>query len=202
MAFDTFDEGVTLGGLRSKNEIRILICYLLNCVKENMDKELVVQAITIDELANYFEVNAAFDDLIKNGNINIKESEIADGEQTYELTDNGKMIANQLESVLSYTVKEKVYIRAIQLLGEKKKQRENSVEIKKTENGFDVICKISGGDMDLLSFTLYAPNFEQAMVMKNNFYDSPSTVYKVMLALMTKDKENVGEALEELYGVL
>ena len=200
MAFDTFDEGVTLGGVRSKNEIRILICYLLNCVKENMDKELVVQAITIDELANYFEVSAAFDDLIKNGNI--KESEIVDETQTYELTDNGKMIANQLESVLSYTVKDKVYVRAIQLLGEKKKRRENSVDIKKTENGFDVICKISGGDMDLLSFTLYAPTHEQAMVMKKNFFDSPSTVYKVMLALMTKDKENVGEALEELYGVL
>lgn len=200
MAFDTFDEGVTLGGVRSKNEIRILICYLLNCVKENMDKELVVQAITIDELANYFEVSAAFDDLIKNGNI--KESEIVDGTQTYELTDNGKMIANQLESILSYTVKDKVYVRAIQLLGEKKKRRENSVDIKKTQNGFDVICKISGGDMDLLSFTLYAPNFEQAMVMKKNFFDNPSTVYKVMLALMTKDKENVGEALEELYGVL
>ncbi len=200
MAFDTFDEGVTLGGVRSKNEIRILICYLLSCVKENMDKELVVQAITIDELANYFEVSAAFDDLIKNGNI--KESEIVDGTQTYELTDNGKMIANQLESILSYTVKEKAYVKAIQLLGEKKKRRENSVDIKKTENGFDVICKISGGDMDLLSFTLYAPTFEQAMVMKKNFFDNPSTVYKVMLALMTKDKENVGEALEELYGVL
>lgn len=200
MAFDTFDEGVTLGGVRSKNEIRILICYLLSCVKENMDKELVVQAITIDELANYFEVSAAFDDLIKNGNI--KESEIVDGTQTYELTDNGQMIANQLESILSYTVKEKAYVKAIQLLGEKKKRRENSVDIKKTENGFDVICKISGGDMDLLTFTLYAPTFEQAMVMKKNFFDNPSTVYKVMLALMTKDKENVGEALEELYGVL
>ncbi|MGN1433613.1 MAG: DUF4364 family protein [Ruminococcus sp.] len=200
MAFDTFDEGVTLGGLRSKHEIRILICYLLSCVKENMDKELVVQALTFDELANYFEVSAAFDDLIKNGNI--KESEIVDETQTYELTDNGKMIANQLESTLSYTVKEKVYVRAIQLLGEKKKRRENSVDIKKTENGFDVICKISGGDMDLLSFTLYAPTFEQATVMKKNFFDSPSTVYKVMLALMTKDKENVGEALEELYGIL
>ena len=200
MAFDTFDEGVTLGGVRSKNEIKILICYLLSCVKENMDKELVVQAITIDELANYFEVSAAFDDLIKNGNI--KESEIVDETQTYELTDNGKMIANQLESILSYTVKEKAYVKAIQLLGEKKKRRENSVDIKKTENGFDVICKISGGDMDLLTFTLYAPTFEQAMVMKKNFFDNPSTVYKVMLALMTKDKENVGEALEELYGVL
>ena len=39
MAFDTFDEGILPGCLRSKNEIKILICYLFNSVKENMDKE-------------------------------------------------------------------------------------------------------------------------------------------------------------------
>lgn len=200
MAFDTFDEGVMPGGIRSKNEIRILVCYLFNSVKENMDKELIIQSIIKEELANYFEISSAFDDLITNGNL--KESKKIDGLQTFELTENGKMIANQLETTLAYTVKEKAYRCAVKLLGEKKKERENSVEIKKTENGFDVVCKISGGKVNLLSFTLYAPSFEQALTMKKSFYDNPSALYKTMLALMTKDKESVGEALEELYGVL
>lgn len=200
MAFDTFDEGVVPGGVRSKTEIKILICYIFNSVKENMDKDLITQSITKEELANYFEISSAFDDLIKNGNL--KESEVVDGLQTYELTDNGKLIANQLESTLAYTVKDKAYKCAVQMLAEKKKRRENSAEIKRTENGYDVICKISGGNMDLLSFTMYAPTNEQAVYLKNNFYDNPSVIYKVMLALMTKDKDCVGEALEELYGVL
>lgn len=200
MAFDTFDEGVVPGGVRSKTEIKILICYIFNSVKENMDKDLITQSITKEELANYFEISSAFDDLIKNGNL--KESEVVDGLQTYELTDNGKLIASQLESTLAYTVKDKAYKCAVQMLAEKKKRRENSAEIKRTENGYDVICKISGGDMDLLSFTMYAPTNEQAVYLKNNFYDNPSVIYKVMLALMTKDKDCVGEALEELYGVL
>lgn len=200
MAFDTFDEGVVPGGVRSKTEIKILICYIFNSVKENMDKDLITQSITKEELANYFEISSAFDDLIKNGNL--KESQVVDGLQTYELTDNGKLIANQLESTLAYTVKDKAYKCAVQMLAEKKKHRENSAEIKRTENGYDVICKISGGNMDLLSFTMYAPTNEQAVYLKNNFYDNPSVIYKVMLALMTKDKDCVGEALEELYGVL
>lgn len=200
MAFDTFDEGVVPGGVRSKTEIKILICYIFNSVKENMDKDLITQSITKEELANYFEISSAFDDLIKNGNL--KDSEVVDGLQTYELTDNGKLIANQLESTLAYTVKDKAYKCAVQMLAEKKKRRENSAEIKRTENGYDVICKISGGNMDLLSFTMYAPTNEQAVYLKNNFYDNPSVIYKVMLALMTKDKDCVGEALEELYGVL
>ncbi len=64
-----------------------------------------------------------------------------------------------------------------------------------------VNCRVSGGDVTLLDFTLYAPSFEQAEVLKRNFLSYPQTVYKTMLGLMTKDIENVGEALEEVYGV-
>ena len=38
--------------------------------------------------------------------------------------------------------------------------------------------------------------------MKKNFYENPATFYKVVLALITKDKDTVGEALEDLYGIL
>ena len=65
-----------------------------------------------------------------------------------------------------------------------------------------MVCTISGGDVELFSFRIYAPSMEQALRMKKNFYDSPATIYKVMLAMLTKDKENVGEALEDIYGIL
>ena len=69
MAFDTFDEGINPGGMRSKNEIKTLICYLYNSVKENIDKGIVIQAILKQGLANYFETSSAFDDLVTNGNL-------------------------------------------------------------------------------------------------------------------------------------
>lgn len=50
MAFDTFDEGINPGGMRSKNEIKTLICYLYNSVKENIDKGIVIQAILKQDL--------------------------------------------------------------------------------------------------------------------------------------------------------
>lgn len=200
MAFDTFDEGIAPGGLRSKNEIKILICYLFYSVKENISKEIILNAIQNESLANYFETSSAFDDLINNGNL--VEIESDESENHFALTDNGKMIAKQLETTLAYTVKDKAYACATKLLAQKKTQRENSVEIIKIENGFNVIFKILGGTTDLMTFTLYAPTYEQAQMMMNNFYDSPSTVYEVMLALVTKDKDSVGAALEELYSIL
>lgn len=197
MAFDTFDEGITPGGIRSKNEIKTLICYLFNSVKENMDKDMVVQAILKQGLANYFETTSAFDDLVTNGNL-IKSSE---NDNSYSLSENGIIISNQLDSTLAYSVKEKALDCALKLLAEKKTARENTVEISKTDNGYTVECTISGGEVELFSFKLYAPQTEQALIIKKNFLDNPEKVYKVMLALMTKDKDSVGEALEELYGI-
>ncbi|MBQ1815537.1 MAG: DUF4364 family protein [Ruminococcus sp.] len=57
MPFDAFDEGIALGGIRSKNEIRILICYLYNSVNDSMSKSIVLEAIMAHELANYFEIS-------------------------------------------------------------------------------------------------------------------------------------------------
>lgn len=198
MAFDTFDEGINLGGMRSKNEIKTLICYLYNSVKENMDKGIIIQAILKQGLANYFETSSAFDDLVINGNLVPADNE----HKTYSLTEKGAEIAKQLDSTVAYTIKEKAYACAVKLLGEKKKEIENRVNISKNDNGFTVECSVSGGDMDLMKLNIYAPEMEQALILKKNFLDNPNKAYKVMLALLTKDKETVGDALEELYGIV
>jgi predicted transcriptional regulator len=198
MAFDTFDEGINLGGMRSKNEIKTLICYLYNSVKENMDKGIIIQAILKQGLANYFETSSAFDDLVMNGNLIPADDE----HKTYSLTEKGAEIAKQLDSTVAYTIKEKAYACAVKLLAEKKKEIENRVNIFKNDNGFTVECSVSGGDMDLMKLNIYAPEMEQALILKKNFLDNPNKAYKVMLALLTKDKETVGDALEELYGIV
>ena len=199
MSFDTFDEGIALGGLRSKREIKVLICYLFYSVKDKMSESLVTEAIMEYELANFFEVKAAFNEL--KDSENLRRDEEVDGEITYCLTDNGKLVAEQLESTLAYSVKEKALKCAMELMAQRKILRENSVTIKKDENGCFVTCTVSGGDVVLLSFTLYAPDTEQAELMKKNFLSYPATVYKTMLALMAKNRENVDEALEALFEI-
>lgn len=55
MALDTFDEGIALGGLRSKREIKVLICYLFFSVKDKMSESIVTEAIVAHELANFLK---------------------------------------------------------------------------------------------------------------------------------------------------
>ena len=198
MAFDTFDEGISLGGMRSKTEIRTLICYLYKSVGLPMTKDSVVNALMEKGLANYFETSSSFDDLVRNGNIKMTDED----KKLYFITENGDMIATQLEDTLAPTVKERAIECALSLLKREQIESNNKVTISKAENGYTVTCRISGGDMELLSFSLYVPDINQARLIRKNFYKDPDMFYSVMIAMLTRNKRSVTEILDELGAVI
>ena len=197
MAFDIFDEGISLGGIRSKTEVRILICYLYTSVKQSMSKETVVNALLERGLTNYFEASSCFDDLVRGGNLCPTD----ENSNLFVATANGKMISEQLESNLALTVKERAIECAMTLLEREKTEKENKVTIDKTDNGYVVNCSISGGDMDLMTISLFLADSEQARTVKKNFYKNPQLVYKTLLAAMTRNDSLIKDTLEDLSGI-
>ena len=198
MALDTFDEGINLGGMRSKTEIRTLICYMMNAVNLPMTKDTVLNALLERGLANYFEASTCFDDLLKNENIALDEFD----ENRYLITDAGRMIARELEDTLPLTVRERAIECALSLLERQRIEKENRVVIEKGENGYYVVCSISGGEMNLLKFSLYVPDIAQARLLRKNFYKNPSMIYNTMIAMLTRNKRAVSEILDELGSVI
>ncbi len=192
MSFDTFDEGINPGGMRSKNEIRILICYLIKSVKAPVSKELILESLQKDGLANYFEASACFDDLVKNRHIT------ANGNNKYILTEDGMMIATQLEDSLAYTVKEKAFHCVMMLLEEEKTERENKVEIVKNERGYNVKCSITSEGLTILSLEFYVPDYEQAKLVKKNFRKNPELLYKTTISVLSKQKDLLTDTLKDL----
>lgn len=192
MDFDAFSAGVELGGLRTKNEIRILICYLLASVGDPLSKSDILNLIQDNGFANYFEVTNALSELAEHGNV------IFSGENNELCTasDTAKMIAKQLDTALPPVVRNKAVAAAIHLLAKAKRERENKVEIIKAERGYDVSCHISGGDMDLMRFTLHVPDMYQAQMVKAQFHKAPETVYRMLLALLTGDNDMAAEILK------
>ena len=198
MASDTFDEGIILGGMRSKTEIRTLICYMLKSVGAPMSKEMIVNALMEKGLANYFETSSCFDDLIRHGNI----APVEENSALFVNTENGEMIATQLEDTLAPTVKERATECALTLLKKQQIENDNKVTIEKCDNGYTVTCAISGGDMEMLKFSLYVPDLTQARLIRKNFYKNPDMFYSVMIAMLTRNKRAVTEILDELGSVI
>lgn len=181
MKQDAFSAGVEPGGLWHKNDIRILLCYILTSVGAPLSRQDLSRIIQEKGLANYFEVEDALATLLKQGNI-------AQDEQGFcAVTRGGLEIANSLDATLPLSVRDKALEAAFTLLAQAKAQRENRVELQKIKQGYQVTCHISGGDMDLMAVTLYVPDRAQAEMVKRSFYKDPEGVYKLVLASLTKD---------------
>ena len=75
MEFDALTAGVKPGGLRSKQDIKLLICYLLSSIPQGLSKTDLINVLQDNNLANYFEVASAFDELLKQGNLTEAQEE-------------------------------------------------------------------------------------------------------------------------------
>lgn len=191
MKFDAFAAGIEPGGLRNTKEIRILICYLLVSVDTPFRKEDIIDILQENGLANYFEITTALSDLIDKGSIVIKNGLCTPGE-------SARVIAKQLDATIPTAVRQRTLTAALQLLSRMKREEENAVEITHTNNGYQVNCHISGGDMELMSLSLYVPDLQQANLVKLNFQQDPDIIYRAMLAAVTKDQKMMAETLTEM----
>lgn len=195
MKFDAFTAGVDLGGLRTKDDIKLLICYMLSSVNQPLTKDEIVSVLQENNLANYFEINDALSDLIENNNIVSNNTE----DSKFTITKSGKLITTQLETSLPISIREKTLSAAVNLLAKIKRENENTAIIKKADNGYYVSCNISGGNnLNLLAIDLFVPDSKQAELVKRNFQGDPNLIYSCMLALLTHNSDLVKEALENI----
>lgn len=189
MEYDAFTGGVAPGGLRSKSDIRILICYMLKSVNAPLSGDDIIKVLQEKSLANYFEASDALSALVSLGNVTREE------DNTYVLTKRGNSVADDLEQLIPSSVRDKAVAAATALLASAKMERENVATIVRTENGYNVTCHISGGEMELMSLTVYVPDLYQAREVKKNFHRDPQRVYNLMLAALTGDDEMMKSAV-------
>ena len=128
MNHDGFSAGVEPGGLYSPQQIKILICYMLDGAGEPMPRQAVLDIIAGGGMANFFETGAAIDELVRLQNL--EESE--DGH--ISLTEKGRQAASTLFGLIPYTLRERSVKAALQLLTRIRRERENSVRIDKQES--------------------------------------------------------------------
>lgn len=107
------------GGLRSRNEIKVLVCYLLKSIEQPISKQLINEILQENSLANYFEINQAVSDLVRAGSL---EEAAQEGDTVYRVTDQGRSAAQTLEVNLPRSVREKAVNAAIRLLTRAKRE--------------------------------------------------------------------------------
>ena len=170
MEYDALTAGVAPGGLNNFQQIKLLICYVLRAVKSPVGTELLPEMLQYEELANYFEVSQAVDNLIADGNINQADGQIS-------LTAKGENAVDELDFILPLSVKEKASRAAVTLLTRIRIAKENKVEITQPENGINVSCVVYDREIELMRLNLLVPDKAQAESVKRAFMENPQNVY-------------------------
>ena len=168
MDFST--EGIAPGGLTSKTEIRILLCYLLSSVNRPLSLTQITDIVRRDELVNYFELSDSIPDMIKSGHIRVDHTE--DKEEYYTATDLGRETSETLERSLPKTVRDKT--------------------IRADNGGYTARMRILDGDDELLNLSVFLPDRAQVESVRRAFLGDPALLYKGVLALLTGDLKAVG----------
>ncbi len=183
MIHDAFTSGVAPGGLLNSSEIRILVCYMLSGVDEAMSRQSVVEIIFAEQMANFFETEAAIDELVKLGNL------MEDDNGMLTLTDVGRDVAKTLTTHIPLTLRERSVEAAVRLLTRQRRERENRVDIVKLDRGVAVTCSIDRTENPMMSFTLRVADEQQAEMIKDRFLNDPTSSYRLLLSLLTGESK-------------
>lgn len=191
MAEDSFTGGVEPGGLRDKNDVKILVCYLLNSLGRPLSFDAISGALQRDGLANYFTLGSAVSELVKTGHI----EPAGENTKTYRVTRLGAGTAALFERHLPFSVREKAVRAATGLLAYEKRMRETRVDITPAGGAFTVRCAALDCGDELFAVSLLVPDRPQAEAVRRRFVADPAVVYQVSVALLTGDFDAAHAAL-------
>lgn len=183
MEYDAFDAGIELGGLRNRDDIRLLICYLLKSVDSPMTRQMLNEAMQEDGLANYFEVGQAIEELLKTANIT---ADIMGEDEVLTVTRKGREAAEMLQTSLPKTVREKAVNSAIRLITKARVERDNKIEVTKEENGgYTITFTLFDKNTQFMKLSVYVVDSLQLEQVKQNFINDPAKVYSTIMTSLT-----------------
>lgn len=177
-----------LGGLKDKNDVKILILFLLKNINYPLTITNISDILIRYGQANYFDITDGLEELVSNFFAEKIENE--DGVTHYHPTGQGIKFAEELYSLLPSSVREKTMRSALKTLSNIKRESQIITDLQKTDYGYLVNCQIKDEELDIFKFSLYVPNDIQAHIVQKNFKNNPEYIYKSLIELLTKEDEN------------
>lgn len=182
MQNNTFSEGIAPGGLREKTEIKLLVCYLLKKLDQAVTRTKINEILQEESIANYFEVNQAISELVKNGKLICS---LEDEEEVLTITPQAMYDVSEIERSLPRTIREKAVSAALRIFARDRVERESKVEITELEHGYHVTFTVEDVGTQLLKLTVYVADRSQIELVKRNFFSNADAIYSNIISSLT-----------------
>ncbi len=182
MEYDAFSAGVKPGGLISRDEIKILICYLFACMDKPIPERQIKETLHFEGIANFFEIGDAIQQLNSIGHL-IREDK--DGEEMYRISESGKEISAALHRTIALSTRTRSLEAVEKMLSRHKIEKETKINIEKVDAGYMISCSFMEGETELMTLRLQLPSKEEAYRVREHFLENAVEIYIKTTQLMT-----------------
>ena len=183
-ALELLVDAISAAGYQPGSEIKIALDAAASewCKNGSYIQPKSGRTMTSDGLVNYFEIAGALSELQEAGHI-------LQADNGYRITETGKQIAAMLGDDLPLTVRERALEEVRYAVDYALKKQQNLVEIRDTENGFEVECTVSDEAAGpLFSVTMYAPSRKAALTIRQNFIEKAEELLRYNISLLTGEE--------------
>ncbi len=170
----------------SAHDVKVMICYLLDKVKDPITEDQLYEIVQESEIINYFYYTEAMGALLKNESVVRVER---DGKTYIEATEKGKFGAEYFNDSIPYYFRKKLLKTAMYYFARLRRESEADVEINEVSNGCEVNCKIRDTSFDMMRISLYAPDYDQAKLIRDKIMLDPIGFYSRVIGYALENEE-------------
>ncbi len=173
------------GFIRSKEEIKYLILYVMSFFKEPVKLADLTDAVLIEEAFGQFEYMEALDELVKSEHIICAES---GSDKSYSLTFKGQTSAKVFESSLPIVVRDEAKKSAIRVLKHIYRNASiNTAVYQRADGTYAVKLAMVDGKEPFFYIDTVVLDKRQGNMLAENFKNNVEIIYDKILGTLLAD---------------
>lgn len=173
--------------INSVFHVKVMLCYILDRINKPVIEEKLYEIVVNSEVINYFYYTEAIGELINNGSVSRTEK---DGKTYIILNEKGKLGSDYFNNYIPQYFHKRLLKAAYSLFSRLVRENETEITITGSSSGYDVNCSVKDVSFDLMRISLYAPDLEQAEVIKDKILLNPAKFYQNVIEYALNNNEN------------
>lgn len=172
--------------LSSVHDVKIAICYMLNKLDRPVTEEQLYEIVLNSEVINYFFYTEAIAELFKSGALSRKS---INGTELILLEEKGRLSSDYYNEFIPYYFRKRILRAAFSFFAKLKCESDADISINQVHNGYEVECTIKDTSFDLMRLSVYAPDMEQAEIIKEKIRLNPAGFYNKIITFALNNEE-------------
>ncbi len=184
-----FDRFITpnMLNLTDSYAVKILICYFLRQIDRPITPDQLTEIATVDGVINYFIYTEAIEQMLEAGTI-ITETD-DNGIEYYVLSKIGRAGADDFKKLVPKSFRDRILASGLKFFAKLNNEQNVKCDIAKTDSGYEVNCVCTDNNLLLMDLKLFAPDFEQATMLKEKIMLNPAEFYGKVLDFASDNTE-------------